>query len=138
MQKNPIMLVGCLSTDLLSERRRRSHRMEEAAGLAPLLDLKLVSGRLHRKKRCGVWMWWQRREGTIMGAMTGCALLQEANDATSCSLKVPHFDADHRLVKAGLKTQLVKGRARHVKKRAVFPATLAPLMLTKEARPWES
>jgi hypothetical protein len=48
MRKNPIILVGDLNVDLLNERRRRNHRMEETADLVALLDLKLINGRFRR------------------------------------------------------------------------------------------
>ena len=126
MRKNPIILVGDLNVDLLNERRRRNHRMEETADLVALLDLKLINGRFRRKRKCGVWTWWQRREGAIVKATTDYILFQEANDATSYSLKTPRFDTDHRLVKAGLKARSVKEHRRYVKKRTEFPVTLIP------------
>jgi hypothetical protein len=53
-------------------------------------------------------------------------MFQNEDDATSCKLKSPCFDSDHRLVMAELVTRSAKEHQRHVKKTKSFPIPIRP------------
>jgi hypothetical protein len=73
-----------------------------------------------------VWTWWQRQLGRTCTASADYVMFQNEDDATSCKLKSPCFDSDHRLVMAELVTRSAKEHQRHVKKTKSFPIPIRP------------
>jgi hypothetical protein len=107
-------------------RRRSNQRQEETTNVIELLVLKTVNDRFKRRRKSGVWTWWQHRLGKTHAATTNHILFQNEDDATSCKLKSPCFNSDHRLVAAELETRSAKEHQKHVKKRTSFPITIRP------------
>lgn len=126
LRKNSIILLGDLNVDLLDGARRRNPRKEATVDLIKQLDLKITSKHFLRKRKGGVWTWWQRREGRIVTATTDYILLQDEGDTTSYKLKTSRFDTDHRLVKASLKICSKKEHKRYLNKRTTFPIQVIP------------